>query len=649
MSSLNLNSHINIKHYVNNEMISHTHNNTHIIYINIRSLRNKLHELEHYIQSLSFVPHLIILTETWLFEEEINYFNIENYKQFHCTRSTRGGGCAIYAHDTYFESNMIFSKDWEGNNILGIHIHNKNFNCNIFAIYKTPHSNTQNFIQEIEFILTQYSNSIIIGDTNINLLNINTYSTVDEYVDIINSNRNLFLNKIESTHATRISNTVSTVIDHIITDIINLPYTLNIQDTHLSDHRLMHLSIAQLCTRKPAINKFITVIDYNKINTSSFFNTNNSPNIESFIENIQNIITPLTKSLPTNTILKNRKPWLSLNVIDIFKKRDFYYKLKQKYPLNEYFVKQFKHFRNKAHFECKQSKQKHYSNLFELNINNNKKFWALTNEIIFNKKPNLNQISTIKHNSSIITNPLLIANTFNDFFTNCIPTRVQNNTTNLPHNNNMLLQNFYLHKTTSKEVISIINKLNISAANGYDNISIQFFKNYNVFFIDRLVLLLNDCITRGIFPNCFKIAKITPVYKSKDKLECTNYRPISVLPSCSKIFERIIQVRLEKFLLENKIINKNQFGFVTNSSTFAACAQLFNFIDIQIDKRQVVGAVFIDLYKAFDSVQHALLIEKLKNIGFTNKELNLIKSYHSDRKQFVQIGLKVQWLTSILE
>ena len=92
MSALNLIEHINIEHYVNDEMITQTHNNIHFIYLNIRSLRNKLHDLEHLIQSLSFVPHFIILTETWIFEDEINYFNIENYKQFHCTRSTRGGG-----------------------------------------------------------------------------------------------------------------------------------------------------------------------------------------------------------------------------------------------------------------------------------------------------------------------------------------------------------------------------------------------------------------------------------------------------------------------------------------------------------------------------------------------------------------------------
>ena len=117
----------------------------------------------------------------------------------------------------------------------------------------------------------------------------------------------------------------------LITDLIHLNYKLNIQDTHLSDHPILHLTITNLSTSEQIINKSKTIIDYNQINMSSFNNINSSQNMESFITNIQNLVIPLTKNIPNKIKLFNKKPWMNSNLIETFKNRNYFFKLKKKH------------------------------------------------------------------------------------------------------------------------------------------------------------------------------------------------------------------------------------------------------------------------------------------------------------------------------
>lgn len=238
-------------------------------------------------------------------------------------------------------------------------------------------------------------------------------------------------------------------------------------------------------------------------------------------------------------------------------------------------------------------------------------------------------------NNKITTNKLQIANEFNDFFTKISAAKPIHNS--LPDPNRADVS-FHLHKISTKDVSEIISTLNKSAANGHDAIPMKFYILFDKELASTISSLINNAITTGIFPDCLKIAKVSPIFKSKSKLDVNNYRPISVLSSLSKIFEKAIQRQLEKFLYENGIIHPNQFGFVTMSSVLAACTQLINFVETGIDKKFIVGCVFIDISKAFDTVQHELLFKKFERIGITNKTLQLLKSYHSNRQQFTCIN-----------
>lgn len=637
----NIFTQLNITHSINHHQnISKTNNDIRFFCINIRSLRQKLHDLEILINSFSQITHIIIITETWLYDNEIDYFNIPNYNAVHSTRQKkRGGGCAIYIHRS-LQYSLIYNNEWDYNNAVGVHITGCNIDVNVFAIYKPPNSNGTEFINVLSDLVDRFKNNVLFGDMNLNLLEANSNTDVQEYLDVISSKGHLVLNCNDRAHATRIDNNTAngSILDHMISDLILHSFTLSLHDTHLSDHRYLYASIHNVT---PAIirSPHKTIIDYDEINNSSAIipKINSAMSFEQLIEHIQTITTAHTKILSTKHQLKQKSPWISNLIIRLTKAKDFYYKLKKKYPLNLYYQKQYVYYRNQAQYKSRTDKKNYFSNKFQSNISNPKLFWATTNEVLFNKTKNEMYIPTIEENNLILTDPKEVAIAFNKYFTeviqpitvNCYPQTQQNP---------IAKQNFLIRKCSAAEISNIIHQLCSSTSNGYDNISIKFIKHYQSIFSDKLAVLINDCISKGQFPDALKIAKVVPILKAGSKKLMTNYRPISVLSALSKIFERVVQYRLDKYLQENNIISENQFGFVPNSNTLAAVTQLFNFIDTNVDRKRFVGAVFIDLRKAFDSVQHTDLFIKLNDIGIVGRQLKLFVSYHTQRKQFVQLG-----------
>ena len=305
----------------------------------------------------------------------------------------------------------------------------------------------------------------------------------------------------------------------------------------------------------------------------------------------------------------------------------------------------FTNFRKKVNYLIKTEKRNYYSNKFTCNITNPKKFWQVTNELLFNKTTNTNLTNiTLNINNIKINNQTEVANTFNEFFVNIgnsnnllIPTQ--------PVINNALT-NMNLYKTTPVEIQNI-KSLNKKSTYGHDNIPIKFYTLDNEIIAEKISELTNNVLKTGIYPNCMKIAKVTPLYKSGDKQNVSNYRPISVLPIFSKILEKVISVRFEQYLTENQIINENQFGFTTQSSTLAACTQLLNFIELKLDQKQIVGCFFIDIQKAYDSIQIEILLKKLKNIGITHTTLKVFESFHSNRLQYIKFNTTTSEIKNI--
>ena len=150
--------------------------------------------------------------------------------------------------------------------------------------------------------------------------------------------------------------------------------------------------------------------------------------------------------------------------------------------------------------------------------------------------------------------------------------------------------------------------------------------------------LINLSLTTGVFPDKLKVAKVIPIYKAENRENFSNYRPISLLTNFSKIFERVMYKRLITFVEQYEILYCYQFGFRKNHSTSMALIHLVNKITSAIDRKETTAGVFLDLSKAFDTIDHDILFDKLEHYGISGIALTWIKSYFFERKQFVEFN-----------
>ena len=142
-----------------------------------------------------------------------------------------------------------------------------------------------------------------------------------------------------------------------------------------------------------------------------------------------------------------------------------------------------------------------------------------------------------------------------------------------------------------------------------------------------LTQLFNLCFNQGIFPNVLKTAAVIPIFKSGDRQLPKNYRPISLTSPFSKMFEKCIYQRMYSFISVNQILHPNQFGFRKNLSTELAVTKIYQNYVKQIEDNKITCSIFLDIKKAFDSVNHNILIHKLYQLGFRGLTLDLLKSF----------------------
>ena len=179
--------------------------------------------------------------------------------------------------------------------------------------------------------------------------------------------------------------------------------------------------------------------------------------------------------------------------------------------------------------------------------------------------------------------------------------------------------------------------LKINKSPGHDGVSFNVIKKCFGELCEPLKYLFNLSIVKGIFPDDLKIAKVTPIYKADNSSNISNYRPISVLPCFSKMLERIMYNRLQKYLKDQNILYDKQFGFRTGHSAEHAIAQLVDQIYEAFEKNEYTLGVFIDFSNAFDTVDHSILLRKLELYGITDRNYAWIKSYLSNCFQYIQI------------
>ena len=252
---------------------------------------------------------------------------------------------------------------------------------------------------------------------------------------------------------------------------------------------------------------------------------------------------------------------------------------------------------------------------------------------------------------NLIKNRQKIVNTFNNYFSS-IAKNINSTHTNLsnykPHDTTPLhylfqsfkapFPNINLKSSLTKDVENVIKSLKPKNAYGYDGISTKLLKISSAFIISPLTYICNKSISLGIFPDRLKYAVVKPVFKKGDRSNITNYRPISMLSSFSKVFEKIMFKQLQDHLNKFKIIAEEQFGFRTDPTTDKAIYKLINETLSALNNKLAVGGIFFDLEKAFDCLNRDVLMSKLQLYGITGKAKAWFESYFNNRYQRVQLS-----------
>lgn len=203
------------------------------------------------------------------------------------------------------------------------------------------------------------------------------------------------------------------------------------------------------------------------------------------------------------------------------------------------------------------------------------------------------------------------------------------------------IQHLYPHISTFqppdvKEIGEITDQLK-SSASGHDGLSVRLLKQIKEFILMPLAQIISLSLNTGIVPADLKVAKVIPLFKAGDRQCLNNYRPISILPCFSKILEKVIHNRILTHLNNNSIFYRHQYGFGKNHSTYMALVHLVDSVTTALDKSNYTCSIFLDLSKAFDTVNHSILLAKLHKYGFQNIAFKWLQSYLSNRSQFVCI------------
>ena len=287
--------------------------------------------------------------------------------------------------------------------------------------------------------------------------------------------------------------------------------------------------------------------------------------------------------------------------------------------------------------------------VIEENSDDCRAFWKTVKKILPGESRKMS--TSMKIGNDISNDRKIIANAFNDHFAGAISRLVCDTGNSVINTGRNLMSRaaaivrantqeeirppFHFNEVTVSSVLAQLRRLKVGKASGLDNIPVRLLKDSAIIIAKHLARIINASLQQGKVPSAWKCARVIPLFKKGSALNMDNYRPISVLPVISKPLEREVHNQLTKYLREHKILSPYQYGFRKLHSTEFATLAFADTIRRNIDNGLMTGAVFLDFKKAFDSVDHSLLLDKLYNLGILDREHEWFANYLNGRKQIV--------------
>ena len=431
-----------------------------------------------------------------------------------------------------------------------------------------------------------------------------------------------------------------------------------------SDHQMYFCTMNENFDRSKNAQKYVEVEFCNQENMDKFknevanadlynkldlnINTDPNYNYEIFSKHLQ---AAKSKHIPKkikkfNKRKHKKEKWMTNELlIKIVEKNKLYVKWKTT-PINlekyEEIKKQFKECEKNVIKLIKEAKQQYFDRIFTAYRTDLKKTWRTIGETLCRNKKHCDVPSRFFHDGKELSEPKAIANAFNVYFANIgknlAATIEQDNNADFNHMQYLgtpTKTSFNFHCITEIETMKAIDTLENKSSSGHDGISNKIVKLLKNEISKPLTVIINQMLKTGIFPDSFKTSKIVPLFKKGDHGLLTNYRPISLLPTISKVFERVIYDQMYLYFNNNNLLADEQFGFRKNHSTEYAAIKLVDHISNEMESGKTPVTLFIDLSKAFDTLSFDILLQKLNYYGIAGVNLKLMANYLRNRKQYV--------------
>lgn len=590
------------------------------MYLNIGSICAKFNELEaiYLEEDLDF----ICVTETHLTDDiGDEEFGLENYKLLRCDSESRHtGGVCFYVKNNWkakiIESISMGKMIWW----LHIKIQNKNKIYNVIGVYRSPHKQNSPESIFIEFFeskmesLNSNENQLILGDFNIDWFN-NNNSKV-KLSEIIKDN--CFKQII--TEPTRITATTSTLIDYAVSNIEYITVRTN-PGMKISDHESFEINIPIKEETDVVQKKSITYLKYN----SSIFRNNLSCSVlnkissncstneisNRLVTSINGSLSPMIKNITLNNCKNNK--WFNRNLEELKRNKTALYQAAIWFN-DDWHWSNYKLYRNEFVSEIARAKEAFVNKKID-NCLDQKSMWKAIKEVVLKKE--CNKINEIIINGIKVSEESKICNELNSFFV----TSVQHIVNTIPYvqYNNLIEVNPSLQfKFTFIDIItlkSIMKSMNSKKDQHYVTVN-MLLENFDILGI-HIHHLITSSLHTGVFPEDLKESCIIPVEKIKNTNDMNEIRPVNMLMTLSKVLEKVVHHQLTKYLEENNLLYGQQSGFRQQHS----CESLLNLVVTQwkaeVANKNCIVAVFLDLKRAFETINRHILLDKLQRYGAT--------------------------------
>lgn len=631
-----------------------------LMHYNIRSLPAHYIEFELFLTNLEQKSMVIGLSETWLKESNKSLYNIPGYVALHKVRhNKRGGGVSLLVDENIKyevrEDLSRYLKDSAESVFIEISpcVFKSNKKVIIGEIYRPPGMSVEDFNVNLQSLLQKVESEnaycYLLGDFNVNLINSGKHEPTGDFLNCMFAH--CFVPLINK--PTRVTEHSATLIDNIFTNAINWLSNNNSNSGIVFNDCSDHFPVFHMCKTNTAVNHSPNVVYKQIINAKAVQQLKHELNAQDWTEmfngsdmndcyNKFNVLfTSCYKrciKVKKCIVKNNHKPWVTTALLNSIKRKN---KLYVQYVKNPCTISKtrYKMYRNKLTHLLRISERNYAKEYLHKYTNDLKRSWSLINGIIGKNNKKSKLPDSIEGDYGTLSNPLSIANHYNRYFTKIGPNLARQfghcDTDPLDYMGQSSAWSMFLKPIKDKELMDIFQSLKNTSA-GYDGIKPKILKEIVEEILQPMLFLTNMSLKKGVFPNVLKVAVITPIHKQGSKNQVKNYRPVSVLCAMSKIFEKVMYNRLVCYLNECNILYKHQYGFRKGHSTDHALLYAVDNILQALDNKMSVVGVYMDLAKAFDTINHKILIRKMQHYGIHGNVLQWFESYLDNRQQKVK-------------